>query len=161
MRLLHLSHSQVPALVQREGKQLHGAHSPTLVCPQDIRMLKQWLWREQRSQCTGTATCTEPSHSLWGQTGLPSLGGCTGSGPSRQENVERVVGSGRNISKRADMGFKCCLDAKVILLSEEPCGIISCSPAELTLAMLKLQHRQESLHGVNTLCLAGGGCQQV
>lgn len=57
---------------QRE-KAADGAHSPTLFCPQDIRM----LWREQRSHCTGTATCTEPSHSLWGQTGLPSLEGCT------------------------------------------------------------------------------------
>lgn len=51
---------------------------------------------------------------------------------------------GRDVSKRAEMGFKCCLDTKVILLSEEPCGIIS-SLAELTLAMLKLaMHGQES-----------------
>ena len=50
----------------------------------------------------------------------------------------REVGNGRDVSKRADKGFKCCLDAKVILLSEEPCGLISCSFAELTLAMLKL-----------------------
>lgn len=47
------------------------------------------------------------------------------------------MGSGRDVSKRADAGFKCCPDTKVILLSEELCGIISCSPAELTLAMLK------------------------
>lgn len=62
------------------------------------------------------------------------------SGLSRQEKgtVERVVGSGgREVSNGEDRGFKCCLDAKVIFLSEEPCGIISSSP-ELTLAMLKL-----------------------
>lgn len=38
----------------------------------------------------------------------------------------------------ADRGFKCCLDAKVILLSEEPCGFISCRLAEPIWAMLKL-----------------------
>lgn len=49
-----------------------------------------------------------------------------------------VVGNGRGVSRWADMGFRCFLDAKVMLLSEECCGFISCSLAELILTMLKL-----------------------
>lgn len=48
------------------------------------------------------------------------------------------MGNGWEGSMWADRGFRCCLDAKVILLSEEPCCFISCRLAELILAMLKL-----------------------
>lgn len=103
-------------------------------------MLNQWLWREQRSHCTGTATCTEPSHSLWGQAGLPSLDGCTRQRSQQAGEGDSGDGGGewKGHFQEGDTGFKCCLDAKVILLSEEPWGIISCSLGELTLAMLML-----------------------
>ena len=103
-------------------------------------MLNWWLWREQRSRCTSTAVCAESSpqparanrahHPGWLFKAVVSAG------RSRGER-SGAGGNGREVSKWADMGFKCCLDAKVILLSEEPCGFISCSLAELILAMLK------------------------
>lgn len=71
--------------------------------------------------------------------------------------METVVGSGRDISKRADTGFRCYSDAKVILLSEEPCAITSCSLAELTLATLKLAAQAHSVPGWGRLYC----CQQV
>lgn len=42
-----------------------------------------------------------------------------------------VVGSGKEVSRWTNRGFKCCLDAKVVLLSDEPCGFISRWLAEL------------------------------
>lgn len=49
-----------------------------------------------------------------------------------------MVGNEREVSRWVVKGFRCCLDAEVLLLSGEPCGFISCSLAELILAMLKL-----------------------
>lgn len=129
--------------MHRERKQLDGAPYPSSFLPTG----------HKDAEAVALEGTEEPLHrhchlhrafpQPWGKQGCPAWMAAPGSGFSRWEQGtgQRVVGSGRNVSKWADMGFKWCLDAKVTLLSEEACGII-CSLAELTSAMLHWQHRQ-------------------
>lgn len=77
-------------------------------------------------------------HSQREQTGLTALDGCSMQWSQKVGAGEKMVGNEREVSRGAVTGFRCCLYAEVLLLSGEPCGFISCSLAELILAMLKL-----------------------
>lgn len=103
-------------------------------------MLNRWLQRKQEAIVQPLPPAQSLPAARGGKEGSPAWMAAPGNGLVRWEQgrVERVMGNGRDVSKWADTGFRCCLDAKVVLLSEEPCGFISCSLAELTLAMLKL-----------------------
>lgn len=65
-----------------------------------------------------------------------------------------MVGNGRGVSRWADMGFRCFLDAKVILLWFH---LLRSCRTDFDNAEVSSTGR-ELYVGVSTLSLAGGGC---
>lgn len=136
--LLRLRHGQIQALLHRESSFL-----VPYSCPppppghkdaelQDLEETE--VPREQRNH----SHLHRAFHSQREQTGLTALDGCSMQWSQKVGAGEKMVGNEREVSRWAVTGFRCCLYAEVLLLSGEPCGFISCSLAELILAMLKL-----------------------